>query len=273
MLTAARALALNASSAPVLPAVPELSDLFNNGPYGFQPRVNDLIMIAGQSGSQKSGFALYWVARMGLPTLYLSADMTPFQASVRLACMKLGLPTEAVEGMMQTPDGMARVEGGMEDLNITFSFGSPITWRGVDTELDAYVELHNAYPEVIVWDNLMDTEYCENDYTAQMEAMQLIHSLKSEIGSTIIVLHHATDKPRDSGRDGGRDPGQPPPRKEIKNGLSEKPEDVLTVATSPNDNRFGVAIVKQRMGFNDPNAQRFIRLQAEPALTRFGPIR
>ena len=264
MLTAARALALNVDSSPELPRVPSLRPLYD---IGWKARFGDLIMVAGAPKSQKSAFAMFYVAQMGLPTLYLAADMTGFQASVRLACMILGRPTEQVEAMMHDPEGKAIVLAALESVNISFRFGSPITWRGVDAELEAWVELHNEYPAVIVWDNIIDTEGCETNYESQSELMQDLAALKSDIGSTIFALHHCTDKPKDR----TREVYLPPPRADIKNGLAEKPERVLTVATNSMDLRFRAAPVAQRDGVSDASGNTFAVLQSEPQLTRFSP--
>src|SRR5674476_1426940 len=133
MLSPARALSLNAESGRELPRVPALAALYARG---CRPRHGEVIMVAGRSGTQKSGFALWWTCQMNLPTLYLSADMSPFTASARVASLM---------------------------LNLTFSFGA-ITWPGVDAEIEAYVELHNAYPEMVVINNLMDIEGAASDY-------------------------------------------------------------------------------------------------------------
>jgi hypothetical protein len=265
VLTAERALLLNADSSPELPKVPELAPLYQ---LGATARVGEMVMIAGPSGSQKSGLALFWLARMNLPTLYLSADMSGWQASVRLACMELGVEASVIEQMMKDSEGRAIVRAALANSNIQFRLGSPITWRGVEAELEAFVELHNAYPSVICWDNLMDVEGCETDYVAQSEAMQDIHALKTEIGATQFVLHHASDKPRDA----GLDPYNPAPRKQIKNGLSEKPERVFTVAYNPHDSRMRIAPVKQRDALSDQTGQTFATLHAEPRFTRFSPV-
>lgn len=222
-------------------------------------------MVAGRSGTQKSGFALWWTAQMGLPTLYFSADMSAFTASSRLACMTLGLTSQEIEA------GMA--EGGAETYmdalkslnNFTFSFGSPISWRQVDEELQAYIELWNAYPEVIVFDNLMDFENAESDYTEQMAVMQGGTELARDTGATTIFLHHASDKSWEA----TSDPWKPPSRKDIKNGLAEKPELCLGVALDPNNLSYRVAVLKQRMGKCDPSGNTYAILQAEPDKTRF----
>lgn len=226
-------------------------------------------MVAGRSGTQKSGFALFWTAQMNLPTLYFSADMSAFTASSRLASMFTGHNTEQVEANMKI-GGVNRQQyiDALSDSNITFSFGSPIRWQQVDEELEAYVELWDAWPEVIVFDNLMDFEGGESDYTEQMAIMSNVTDLARATGSTVILLHHASDKSWDA----RTDPWSPPSRDQVKGGMSEKPELSLSVALDPHSLYYKVACIKQRMGPSDPTAQSFATLRCLPDVTRFEAI-
>lgn len=224
-------------------------------------------MIAGRSGTQKSGLALYWVAEMALPTLYLSADMNAATASKRLASMKSGEDTTAVEWGMANGQKDKYV-GAVEKMPLTFSFGQPITWRQIDEELESWVHLWDCYPSVIVVDNLMDFDGAESDYTEQMAVMQGLTELARETGATILVLHHASDKTMSA----QHDPWRPPARNEIKNGLAEKPEMALTVSLDPNTLIYRVACVKQRSGPCDQTARTYTMLRAIPSLTRFTPF-
>ena len=254
---------MTAASAPPLPQPDELQDLWD---WGITPRQGQLIMIAGRSGSQKSGFALFYATKMGLPTLYMSGDMTPFEATSRLACMETGDETEDVEKWWDHPVEGARYRDALDKSNIKFSFGQPITWANINAEIEAWVELYNEYPPVIVIDNLMDVEGCEDeDNATQRSAMQNFSALCRETGSTIFVIHHATDK---SDR-ADMLPGKPPSKREVKNGVSEKPQLMLTVALDPVSKELRVACVKQRMGRSDPAAEDYVRLQAYPEQTRF----
>jgi len=224
-------------------------------------------MVAGRSGTQKSGFALWWTCQMNLPTLYLSADMSPFTASARVASMMTGLNTDGVESqMLLGGEARASTLESMKDLNLTFSFG-PITWPGVDAEIEAYVELHNAYPEIIVIDNLMDIAGAASDYAIQMDAMQNITDMSRMTGATNLVMHHSSDKSWDA----RTDPWAPPSRDQIKNGMSEKPDLTLSVALNPRSHEFRIAILKQRMGFSDPTASSYASLRCDPEWTRFEP--
>lgn len=264
MLSPARALTLNAEAGRPLPRVEELADLYRNG---CNPRHGEVIMVAGRSGTQKSGFALWWTIKMGLPTLYLSADMSAFTASVRVAGMLSGYTSGVVENLMKVAgEERESILRALEDEagHIQFEFGK-LTWRGLDAALDAYIELHNAYPEVIVVDNLMDIEGCATDYQPQMEAMDSLTALARKTGATVIVLHHASDKSWEA----KSDPWNPPSRDQIKNGLAEKPELCLAVALNPQSFEYRIAVLKQRMGPQDPTAQTFTSLRADPEHTRF----
>lgn len=263
MLTALRSLTLHAEAGRELPRVDAFEAIYARG---VRPRHGEVVMIAGRSGTQKSGFALYWVAQMNLPTLYMSADMSAFTASSRLASMYTGHTTEQVErGMAAGGESRQQYLDALEESNITFSFGSPITWRALDEEIEAFVEMHDAYPQVIVLDNLMDFEGAESDYTEQMAVMSGVTEMARATGATVILLHHASDKSWEA----KEDPFAPPSRKEVKGGLSEKPELSLSVALDPNDLSYRVACIKQRMGPSDPTARGYAVLRCEPDVTRF----
>ena len=262
MLIPSRALRLNANAGQPLPHVPDLAALYE---IGFHPRRGQLIMVAGRSGSQKSGFVMWWLDQMDLTTLYFSGDMSPFTASARIASTRYGASTDDIEAILKRNDeqtvDLMRTLGGSK---MQFSFGSPITWRAVEEELRAYVEIHNRYPEAVVFDNLMDFDGAESDYSAQMETMQYITEFTRETGSTVIVMHHASDKAMDK-----RYPYKPPSRADVKGGLAEKPELSLGVALDNASLDFNIAVLKQRMGSQDPSGEQYVSIKCIPELTRF----
>ncbi|WP_327292424.1 AAA family ATPase [Streptomyces sp. NBC_01198] len=266
MLTPGRSLALHAEAGKELPRVEAFEALYA---IGCRPRHGQVIMVCGRSGTQKSGFALFWTAMMNLPTLYFSADMSAFTASSRLASMATGDTTEMVEAGMAA--GGRHRQGYLDalaDSKITFSFGSPISWRSVDEELEAYVELWDAYPQIVCFDNLMDFEGAESDYTEQMAVMSNATELARETGSTVILMHHASDKAWEA----KTDPWSPPSRDQVKGGLSEKPELSLSVALDPTSLEYRVAVIKQRMGPCDPTARRYASMRCHPEITRFSAL-
>jgi hypothetical protein len=120
---------------------------------------------------------------------------------------------------------------------------------------------------VIVFDNLMDFEGAESDYTEQMSVMSNVTELARSTGATVILLHHASDKSWEA----KADPWAPPSRDQVKGGLSEKPELSLSVALDPTSMEYKVACIKQRMGPCDPTARSYVSLRCEPEKTRFHP--
>lgn len=264
MLTVSRALRKSVSVAAELPRLPELNDLYDKG---CRFRRGELVMVAGRSGSQKSGFALWYVTqqaqRNGLSTIYFSGDMNETQASTRIACSALGLTTDEVEEMVAADP--QRVDEALNGLPIDFKFGQ-ITWWAIDQYLRAFAAIYNTFPDIICIDNLMDVEESSSEYAMQMETMNSLSELAHELNVTVFVMHHATDK----GFGAEQDPNSPPKRSHIKGGMSEKPELVLTVALNPATMEYRMAVVKQRMGPSDANAREVQgRLTADPARTTF----
>lgn len=262
MLNITRALKRSSKSAPEMPRIEALHDVYN---AGLTFRRGEVVMIAGRSGSQKSGFGIWLVAEWDLPTLYFAADMTLNEISSRLACSRLGKTTgELYDDLKHGGEPKAAIEAELDNMKVQVATGS-ITMKGIDDQIAAYVEMWNAYPSVIVIDNLMDVEGATSDYTEQMRVMEEIVGLARFTGATVLVLHHATDK-SDMARKYSTDP---PSRSDIKNGMTEKPQLILGVSLDPNTMHFKIAILKQRMGPSDQTGAVKGILDAEPEKTRF----
>lgn len=261
MLGASQALVQNTSQPMALPLVEELTPLYD---LGCTPRRGEVIMIAGRSGSGKSSFALWLTEMWKMDTLYFSADMSARQASSKLAAMLTDTPVGEVENSMVNGDQDYYLKA-LSGSKIKFSFRSPIRWDYAIEEINTWVTLHNRYPEVLVFDNLMDFENAESEYSEQMFVMQALSDLSRETGATVLVLHHASDKSWDA----DNRPFRPPSRKEVKAGLSEKPEMTLSVALNNQVNDFHVAPIKNRMGFQDPTGDSFATLTTDPAKNRY----
>lgn len=265
---ASQALAKNARSSPKLPEIPALKALYE---YGCHPRAGETIMIAGRPGAMKSLFALWLVHNWGLDTLYLSADMSGFQASARLASHLTQRTVDEIERDFAEGEADYAIEA-LQESKVRFSFRSPIRWEEVTDEINAWVTLYNRYPECVVVDNLMDVDGSEADYQAQMFAMQVLSDLSRETGATIVILHHATEGSWSE----GTKPHLPPARREIKNKLGEKPEQTFTVSVNGTAMLnglldFHLAVVKQRMGRSDPAAQDYLTFSVDPERSTFYP--
>lgn len=249
MFTPSRALRYSARSAEPLPYIHELSALYG---MGVRPRRGELIMVAGRAGSAKSSFALWLTMKMELPTLYFSADMNPWQASVRLRAAQTGLTIEEVE----REDPATAVD--VPALPIHFCFDSSPTLDDMDAELDAYLEAWGQWPSVVVCDNLRNVDALhENEYGGQNLVLDYLHGMTRLTGAAVFVLHHTQLAV------GTKEPNAPQPRWAIKNKVDELPELILTLGLDPDTNIFQLACVKQRMGKQDIEGQTRAALQAD----------
>lgn len=239
-----------------MPHLDALQPLYNMNVF---PRRGNLIMIAGRSGSMKSTTALYLVESWGLPTLYFSADMSQEQATLKLAALRTQSKVSDVEAAIAAGNDEAYREA-LDGSKIAFNFRSPITFPDIIGELNAWVTLHNAYPECIVVDNLQDISEGESDYAAQMFNMSALSDLSRQTGATVLLLHHATE----SGQFTAGDYVKPPSRNSIKNKITEKPELILGVAANGDLGDLYLAPLKNRMGFADPSGSTYAKLRVDP---------
>lgn len=226
------------------------------------PRRGALVMVYGIPGSGKSTFALWWTYRMGVPALYFSADMDAFDAITRTGALATGHEVSFVANAISS-GGMGYIEDEVSDIPIQWCFDSGPTLMDVAAELDAYIELWDRYPSVIVIDNLLNIEgETEEEQAGLKFIMKELHRLAHETGCAVIVLHHA----REEGS-----PSRPAPRSAIQGKVSQLPELILSVALDQDDGSYMVAPVKNRSGKQDPTGATFIRLQADPERASFAP--
>lgn len=261
MLSAGRALVGARSQGEPLPVIPEMDALAQA--YGYLPRKGQVLMIAGQPGSQKSGLALWMTSRWDRPTLYFSADMAQHTAMLRLASLVTGHPRSVVERGLAGSGEEFYVEA-VSDLPITFVFDSSPTLEDISAEIDAFVELWDEYPEVIVIDNAVNVvmEH-DNEWSALRLILGELHSMARLTGAAVVVLHHMAE--------GAYDPTKPTPRKALHGKVSQLPEIILSIAVDPHEGSLKAVPVKNRDGKSDPNATTFVRLAADMERTRFSP--
>lgn len=248
MFTPARALRYSAKSAEPLPYIHELSALYE---LGVKPRRGELVMVAGRSGSAKSAFMLWLAMRWELRTLYFSADMNPWQASIRLAAAQSEKTIDEIE-QADEPYEPATA------LPIHFCFDSSPTLDDMDCELDAYLEAWGKHPELVIVDNLRNVDALhENEYGGQNFVLDHLHGMTRSTGAAVFVLHHTQIAV------GTKEPAAPQPRWAIKNKVDELPELILTLGLDAETNLFQIACVKQRMGKQDMEGTNRATLQAD----------
>lgn len=260
MQPAARSLAGARHSGDPMPEVRELGDLVS---LGFRPRKGQILMIAGMPGSQKSGFALWLTERWGLETLYFSADMAQHTATVRLAGCVTGHTKQTVATGLKG-DGEDFYLEALESTPINFVFDSTPSYDDIAEELACYVELYDAWPEVIVIDNLINVSVDhDNEWSALRMTLIELQAMARLTGALIVVLHHMAE--------GTGDPTVPAPRKSLHGKVSQIPELILSVAVNPQESSLLAALVKNRDGPADATGKQYRRLAGDFERTRFSP--
>lgn len=252
-----------------LPRIAELEDLYQIGGYF---RYGELALIYGQSGSQKSGLATWLSVRWGVPTLYFSADMTQRTATHRLASIYENLTSDQISKLLSSKDEADQEEAfdlisRMRHSRVSFVFDSEPSLDDMDAEVDAWVEVHDAFPSVIIVDNLLDVEPLSDSEFASHKAILLeLKTLARRTGALVLVLAHAKEE---------GDPHFPAPKSGLQNKVSNTPAIMLSVAIEPGQGDtsiFRVAPVKLREGKSDPTGKTFAELLATPAKTQFARI-
>jgi hypothetical protein len=246
-----------ASKTTPLPRWSVLNDLYS---MGVIVRAGQLVVVFGQPGSGKSTFITKYIVEMDTSALYYSADMDAQDAISREGAMRTGWKVDEVSDAIAN-GGIDYIAGELSESRIQWVFDPGPTLDDIVLELDAFVELHDAYPRCIVIDNAMNVEgEMEDEQGGLKLVFKELHRLAHETGITVLLLHHA----REEG-----DPKLPPGRDKLQGKVAQLPEIILGVALDPDTNIFRIAPVKVRSGKSDPTGNTYIQLQADPARANF----
>lgn len=258
MLTPWRALTKTTRTAPL----PEVATLRSLHAAGFKPRLGQVIMVVGQPGALKSMWAQWYADELDLPTLYFCADSDAHTALARLIAKRSGFKTDSVIAGMES-GGLAYYEEWLADSKIQYCFDSGPTLQDMADELNAYVELWDAFPKLIIVDNLLNVEAeTGEDFGGMRLVSREVHRMARETGAAVLILHHM----REIG-----DPAVPQPRSDIQGKVAQIPEMILSIAHDATEGAMKIALVKNRGGWNDPTGKQFFRLAARPESASFGP--
>lgn len=248
-----------ASKTTPLPRWSVLNDLYA---MGCIIRAGQLVVVFGQPGSGKSTLMTKYLVETGVTSLYMSADMDAQDAISREGAMRTGWRVDEVTDAIMN-GGIDYLSDELSVSKIQWSFDSAPSLVDIVDELDAYVELHDAYPRVIVVDNAMNVEGESEDEQGGLKLVfKDLHRLAHETGIAVFLLHHA----REEG-----DSKLPPPLSALQGKVSQLPEIVLGVALNPDDNSFRIAPVKVRSGKSDKSGNTYITLSADPSRANFMP--
>jgi KaiC/GvpD/RAD55 family RecA-like ATPase len=222
-------------------------------------RQAQLHLIAGQPGGGKTLLALWYAITSKVPSLYISADSDSRTIATRAGAIIMDKEVASVEKLMDT-DASVLLEDALADgaSHVRFAFDPAPSLQDIEEEIEAWIELHGSAPAAVYVDNLMNVAATsDSEWTALRDCMSAFHYMAREYESAFIVLHHVSENERMS------KPNYPAPRKALMGKVAALPELVLSVALDSGANAYRVAVVKNRHGKADPNAEEYVTLAAE----------
>lgn len=265
MLSASRAFTKATETGAPLPPLDGLHDL-HHGYFEFTFRKSELTMIAGQPGSQKSGFAIWlisqWAKKHGLSALYVSADMAQHTATARLTAAVSGDKTRTVQEGRESGYEDYYMDQ-LADVRVQFMFNSNPTLEDIWNEIDAWVEAQDSYPDIIVLDNLLDIVPAggDNEFSGYKSILLDAKTMRQTTGAAVFILHHMSE--------GASDPTKPAARKAIMGKVAQTPENILSIAKNEELTEFYISVVKHRSGRDDATGKRFETFALHPERNQF----
>lgn len=201
-------------------------------------------IIAASPGCGKSTVALGYMLQSEINSLYACMD-TPRRLTVCRAAQALtGQYRAVVEAQLEDPDSSV-YEALAKAKHLSIFFRSGVTSRDIALMLGAYVEMHGAFPQVFVIDNLKNVAYEGEDRgVAEQKLMEELDVIAKRTDICIIVLTHVL---------GAYNDGLTPiPLGGVMNQNTKEAHIVLTLTRDALGNLL-FAKVKDRTGVNDPS--------------------
>lgn len=206
-----------------------------------------LVMIAGAPGAYKSLLALNLVHQMGVPTLYVSADSDAATQLSRLHAMTTGIQPKDTRQHLKEQENAGRIADNLSRSLVEFCFDSNPDAFDIEDELNAWVELYDSYPEVIVVDNLRNIySGQESDHAGYKAVQQRLIDISRETGACVITLHHMKEAANRKSTD-------PPPRSAVDGMVNQLPGFILSMAREGDESR--LCVIKDREGEDHPEAE------------------
>ncbi len=201
-------------------------------------------IIAASPGCGKSTVALGFMLQAELKSLYACLD-TPRRLTVCRAAQAItGQYQAVVEDQLEDPDSSV-YEALAKATHLSIFFRSGVGSKDLALMLGAYVEMHGAFPQVWVIDNLKNVAY-EGDErgVAEQKLMEELDIIAKRTNICIIVLTHVLGAYNDG--------ITPIPLSGVMNQNTKEAHVVLTL-TRDRDGNLLFAVAKNRTAMNDPS--------------------
>lgn len=230
--------------------------------HGVQIRRGQLTMIAAGPGSGKSAFIQALLHHGGgrnarSSVLYFSADSGPEVMHERAAALSTRLDMDTIREMALAGNvSHVEAEIAAKHSHIQYDFTSSPTQEHVLRELEAYLELHGDFPDVIVMDNLKDLadDQDADEFRALGDASVFLKDLARVTGSATVALHHVGG-PFENG-------DEPIPLGGLRGKISKDAALIITLHR-PDSSSMRVSVVKNRGGRTDPTGRFWVPLNVD----------
>lgn len=195
--------------------------------------------------------------------LYLSADTDPAVQYKRVASMATGYSGDYVALQMEHhAEELDKIVAGASG-HITFDFNPYPGGDDVIDQVNAYVEVHGVYPDMIIMDNLKNLRLEDGARSGEFDELEgsceFLQLLARQTGAAVVTLHHVT---------GYYEAGdQHIPLSGIRGKVTKTPEVVLTLFKDPNF--MYVSPVKNRDGRSDSSGKFWASMAMELARMSF----
>lgn len=221
-------------------------------------------MIAGVPGSFKSVLALNMIvtwARLGVTSMYFSADGDEFTVVRRLAGIITGDDADIVESKMVRHD-VDRYEQALSTLKgVEFEY-EQFEFEELVIRVKQYEAVYGAYPDLLVIDNLIDFASSPYAWDEMQGFIKECDGLAKEIKAHVLILHHAKLPDVNPNSRNPPPPGQPPAAHMIQGRMTQFPTVALTLGADNLNLR--AACVKNRNGRQYPDASKSIGFVVMP---------
>lgn len=187
--------------------------------------------------------------RMGVPTIYWSADTDQHDVSIRSLSMLTLYTGKQIEESYTASDKAREVyDQAMKGVSVEWVFDTAIPADRVAERMEAFAEMRGEYPHLVVLDNLSNAvQHEEQSRQEQSEFIMEMKRLGQFSKAHFAILAHAK---------GMYENGTTPiPQGGVLNNLAKVPEVMVTMHRADQHGaKLGINITKNRAGRPDPAA-------------------